>query len=225
MNRVPRTLAACLLALISVSVVAQPVKKKHSASAKPAPIQYSGRSDFQTDDKLMNQFLLFMQLRTKLFTPPKTCAIKPAGVCVIEVPVILVPDPANGAEYCVALFPETVSFTGTTATDPGKKVVWSLIQPSPPPAGATFTFFDDKTTINKAPGIIILSDSKKQMENGSLGDGTSSTPDPTKYNFKNKHTAKGEAVYLPVVVRTDNAGTASAKVSMCGTPDPRIAND
>jgi hypothetical protein len=63
------------------------------------------------------------------------------------------------------------------------------------------------------------------MHNGALGDGT--TPvDSTKYLIKNKHRVKGEAVYIPVIVRTDAATTTDPeKVSVCGTPDPRIAND
>jgi hypothetical protein len=67
------------------------------------------------------------------------------------------------------------------------------------------------------------------MHNGELGDGTQapgSDPDPTKYLFRHKNNkAKAVSVYLPIIVRTDNAGMPSEEVSVCGIPDPRIAND
>jgi hypothetical protein len=63
------------------------------------------------------------------------------------------------------------------------------------------------------------------MHDGALGDGT--TPfKPYRYLFKHKNSvSKAEAVHLPIVVRTDDPGLASEKKSVCGTPDPRIAND
>jgi hypothetical protein len=213
--------AACVLALLSVSAVAAPPNEKAKRSKQP--IVYSERSNITITDEQKAQFLKFMELRSVLFTSPVTCAIQVGGVCVIEVPVVLVSD-SSGTEYCVGLFPETVSLAGTTSTDTEKTVVWALSPVNPPPAGTTFTFYDASKYLTKAPGIIILSDKNKQMHSGALGDGT--TPvNPTRWRLKNKHTIIGEAVYIPVVVRTDNAGTTMEKVSVCGTPDPRIAND
>lgn len=215
-------MAACVLALLSVSIVAAPANEKAKRSKQP-PIVYSERSHITITDEQKAQFLKFMELRSVLFTSPVTCAIQVGGVCVIEVPVVLVSD-SSGTEYCVGLFPETVSLAGTTSTDTEKTVVWALSPVNPPPAGTTFTFYDASKYLTKAPGIIILSDKNKQMHSGALGDGT--TPvNPTRWRLKNKHTIIGEAVYIPVVVRTDNAGTTMEKVSVCGTPDPRIAND
>ena len=229
MKRFQRTVAACISALIAMSVVAQPRPDKappRGKSAKSAPISYKSKADIVITEEMMKKFLLFMQLRSVLFTPPVSCVLQPGGVCVIDVPVILVPDPSTpGTDYCVALFPEKVSISGTSSTTTEKTIIWSLIPPAAAPAGATFTFFDDKAAVGKAPGIIILTDTNKQLHNGTIGDGTTSTPDPTKWLIKNKHKIKGEAVYIPVIVRTDNAGTPSEKVSVCGTPDPRITND
>ncbi len=227
MKHVPaslRTLAACALAVLSASIAAAEPGKP-AKQAKAAPIEYAGKADVTITDERKKQLLQFMQLRSVLFTKPQPCVFQPGGKCVIEVPVILLDDPANSTQYCVALFPEEVSLGPAASTDPGKFVVWSLIAPSPAPAGARFTFFDDKAAVGKAPGIIILSDKNKQLHGGTLGDGTSTPPDPTKYLFRNKHKLQNKAVYIPIVVRTDNLGTASEKVSVCGTPDPRIAND
>ena len=222
MKRFLKVLAACVMASLCVSVPG--VQNPKAKRSKSPPIVYTGKSDIKVTDELMAQFLKFMQLRAVLFTPPTTCVLQSGGVCVIEVPIILVSD-SGGTQYCVGLFPEKVSLAATATGNPEKTIVWSLIPPSSAPAGATFTFFDDSGALSKAPGIIILSDIKKQMHNGALGDGTTTPPDATKYLIKNKHKLKGEAVYIPIIVRTDNAGTPSEKVSVCGTPDPRIAND
>ena len=214
-----------MAALLSMSVVAQAKPENARPRAKSPKIVYTGKSELAVTDEMMKKFLLFMQLRSVLFTKPISCVLQPGGVCVIEVPVILVPDPASTEIYCVAVFPEKVSLSGTASTSIEKTIVWSLIPPASAPANATFTFFDDKASVGKAPGVIVLSDANKQLHNGTIGDGTITPPDPTKWLIKNKHKLKGEAVYIPVIVRTDNAGTASEKVSVSGTPDPRIAND
>jgi len=220
-----RTLAAFALILLSLSVVGAEPSKKAKRTKDAPKIVYTGQSDVKITDDLLKQLLQFMQLRSVLFTAPRPCVLQPGGVCVIEVPIILLKDPTSGADYCVGLFPEEVSLAGTAAGNPEKTIVWSLIRPSSAPANATFTFFDDKATVGKAPGIIILNDKKKQLHGGTLGDGTTTPPDATKWLVKNKHVLTGKAVYIPVVVRTDDPGGAAEKVSVCGTPDPRIAND
>jgi hypothetical protein len=60
------------------------------------------------------------------------------------------------------------------------------------------------------------------MHNGFLGDGKPGTPDPMKFNVKNKHKAIATAVYVPIVLKED---TVTHEISLCGTPDPRILND
>ena len=224
MNRLQGTLAICALAVLSVGA-AKGESNKPVKRAKAPAIVYTGKSDVKVTDELLKRLQQFMLLRSVLLTAPYSCTYQAGGVCLVEVPIILVPDPGSGEMYCVGLFPEEISLSSTTTLNPEKTIVWSLIPPSPLPAGATFTFFDDKATVGKAPGVIVLRDSNKQLHDGALGDGTSNPPDPTKYQIKNKHKMLNKAVYIPVVVRTDNAGTASEKVSVCGTPDPRIAND
>jgi hypothetical protein len=111
-----------------------------------------------------------------------------------------------------------------TPGNPEKTIVWYLDPQFTVPSGSKFTFYDEKDH-----GIIILTDNDHQMHNGELGDGTQapgSDPDPTKYLFRHKNNkAKAVSVYLPIIVRTDNAGMPSEEVSVCGIPDPRIAND
>lgn len=224
MKRLQTTLAVCALAALCVSAAGaesgKPAKREHAS-----PIVYTGKADVTITDELQKRLLQFMQLRSVLFTRPQPCVFRPGGVCVIEVPIILLKDPGSGQEYCVGLFPEEVSLGSTAPANPPKTIVWSLIPPSPAPAAATFTFFDDRAAVGKAPGIIILSDRHAQLHGGALGDGYTTPPDPTKYRIRNRHRLRNEAVYIPVVVRTDKPGTASQKVSVCGTPDPRIAND
>lgn len=224
MKRLKATLAVCMLAVLSMGMAAaadRPVVKR----TKAPELVYTGKADFELTIELRQQLLQFMKLRTVLFTKAKTCVLQPGGVCVIEVPIILLKDSSGPDEYCVGLFPEEVSITGTASGNPVKTFVWSLIPPVSPPPNATFTFFDDQAAVGKAPGIIVLKDAKKQLVGGMIGDGTTSPADPTKYLLKNKHREKGKAVYIPVVVRTDDAGLPAEKVSVCGTPDPRIAND
>jgi hypothetical protein len=207
-----------------MSVAAVEAGKPVKRTKAPAIVYKNKASVDITDEKLRLQWMQFMQLRSVLFTKSAPCVYQTGAVCLIEVPIVLLKDPNTGADYCVGLFPEELSLG--PAAPPGKTIVWSLIQPTTPfPAGTTFTFFDDKATVGKAPSIIVLSDKHKQLNGGTLGDGTLTVPDPTKYLIRHKHTVPNRAVYLPIVVRTDNPGTASEKVSVCGTPDPTIAND
>lgn len=222
MKRLQRKLVFCAFAALSLSV-AQAESDKSVKRSKTTAIPYTGKADVSVTEEMRKQLLQFMQYRALLFTRSRPCVILTDRVCLIEVPVILLPDQASGTVYCVALFPEEVSLGPAPSTE--KTIVWSLIPPSSAPAGTTFTFFDDKAAVSKAPGIIVLSDGKKQLHDGTLGDGTVTPPDPTKYLIKHRHKVKNVGVYIPVVVRTDNPGAASEKVSVCGTPDPRIAND
>ena len=215
---------AVLISLMTSLCLGVGAAENGAAKRKP-PIDFSPHSKFEVTTELRQQLLQFMLLRKKLLIPPVTCVLQPGGVCVVDVQVILLPDPADPTkqtEYCVALFPEVVHMPApASSTNPEKTIVWSLLPPSPGPVvgPATFTFYDEPNH-----GIIILSDIKKQMRAGTLGDGTSPI-DATKYLIKDKHKTTGDAVYLPIVVRIDNPGTSAEKKSVCGTPDPRITND
>jgi hypothetical protein len=211
---------ACLLAAVCLSVFAArkpPAKERVS-------IDYSKAiAPLITDERLteiQKSIVLHRLLLVPLSDP--TCPLQSGGVCPIEIPVLLLPDPADTTKfYCVAVFPEVVVLPGSTVTNPSEKIiVWALKPASPPPPGTTFTFYDEKNH-----GIILLKNGSTQLHHGALGDGTLPL-DPTKYMFRSKNNvSKAEAVYLPIVVRTDDAGKPSEKVSVCGTPDPRIQND
>jgi hypothetical protein len=212
-----KAVAACAMASLCLSVLAAENPK---AKKQQFRIDYSKAQQVEITEQMRVNFAKFIEGRRALLAKSVPCTYQTGGICVLDIPVILVADPANASNiYCVAVFPEEYSLPGTPTTDE-KTIVWRLVPPSPLPAGATFTFFDKKDL-----GIIVLSDNSSQLKGGSLGDGTVTPPDATKYRFVNKHKVKSKAVYLPIVVRTDNAGTASQKVSMCGTPDPTIAND
>ena len=211
------SVAAFVLASLGSSVLAADNPKAKTRS----PIDYSKTTKVLITDDQRRDFLQFMLLRKKLFLHSQTGMFQAGGVCVIEVPVILLNDPApGGQQYCVALFPEEIHLGPGGSGNSEKIIVWALTPPDPAPAGpATFTFYDEPNH-----GIILLSDTNKQMRGGALGDGT--TPiNATRYLFKNKHKVANVAVYLPIVVRTDNPGTAAAKVSVCGTPDPKVVSD
>jgi hypothetical protein len=200
---------------LSVLAAENPKTKKQQLR-----IDYSKAQQVKITEQMRANFVKFIEGRRALLAQSVTCTYQPGGICVLDIPVILVPDPANSANvYCVAVFPEEFDLPGTPGANE-KIIVWRLIPPSPVPVGAQFTFFDKKDY-----GIIVISDNSNQLHGGALGDGTVSPPDATKYMFMDKHKIKDQAVYIPIVVRTDNAGTASQKVSVCGTPDPTIAND
>ncbi|HEY2560540.1 MAG TPA: hypothetical protein VGI48_12590 [Caldimonas sp.] len=208
-----------------MGVIAADPPSKKAKRLKAPPIVYSEKSEFKVTDEQKTEFLKFMELRSVLFTPSvDPCRLLPGGVvCLIDVPIILLTG-SGGTQYCVGLFPKEVVLDGTTSASTERVIVWRLIRPGSAPATTTFTFFDDTSSVGKAPGIVILSDPKQQLHDGILGDGTGS-PDGTKWLIWNRHKVVSKAVYIPVVVRTDNPGTPSEEVSVCGTPDPRIAND
>jgi hypothetical protein len=215
MERFLKIVAACVMASLCLSV---PAAEKPKAKA----IDYSKAITVVITEQMTADLLRFMQLRRTLLVPVKeACSYQTGGVCPIEIPVVLLQDPADATkQYCVAVFPEVVKLPGAGAGSIEKTVVWSLKPKSPPPPGVTFTFYSEKDH-----GIILLKNGSNQMHSGTHGDGTATQPDKTKYLFKNKHKVQGaQAVYLPIVVRTDNAGTPTEKVSVCGTPDPLIEN-
>lgn len=214
-----------LLAMLFASAAAVAEEPKPSAKMrKNASIRYSGEPTVPLTADRIERLKLYAKVRAALVGPPYRCVYQTGGVCVIEVQVGLIDDGA-GNEYCVAPFPEEVQMG--IGDDLEKTIVWRLLRPANAPASSTFTFFDDSKSIHKANGIIVVSDDKKQLKGGRLGDGTTSPPDPTKWLIKHKHqrNSKNTAVYLPLIVRTDDPGAANEKVSVCGTPDPRIAND
>lgn len=221
-----RVIAACVMASVCLSVVAA---EKPTAKAKAQAIDYSKAITIPITDKLKEDLRRFIRLRSTLLVKltDEECKLQSGGVCPIMIPILLVEDPEDPAkEYCVAVFPEVVKLPGAGSSSTEKTVVWSLVMPgsATKPPGATFTFYSEKDHGGqKDMGILLLKNGSNQMHSGTRGDGTSAQPDKTKYLFKNKHkipNAKG--VYLPIVVRTDNAGTSSEKVSVCGTPDPLI---
>lgn len=219
MGHFQRAAVACVMASLCLSVLAAENPK---AKNKELKIDYSKalNVDKFVTPEMKADFLKFMQLRSALLVNVgEPCQFQSGGVCPIDIPVYLLAG-SDGKVYCAAAFPESVTLPGADPGDPGKIIVWRLVTTFPIPPGATFTFYSEKDH-----GIIVLSDPDKQMKKGNLGDGT--TPvDPTKYMFTHKHNkSKAVSVYLPIVLRTDNAGTSTEKVSVCGTPDPRIAND
>jgi hypothetical protein len=212
---------------------APPAKEPAKAQAKKRgpPINYQDSIMISqlVNDERKASFLKFMMLRQTLLIPltDTHCKYQTGGVvCVIQVPVYLLTDPMDPTKtYCAAAFPELVTLPGAAAPgNPEKTIVWYLDPQFTIPSGAKFTFYSEKDH-----GIILLKDDDKQMHDGELGDGTqapSAPPDATKYLFRHKNN-KGQAVsiYLPIVVRTDTISGSPDKVSVCGTPDPRIAND
>ena len=212
-----RIVAVCAFGLLATGIAASAAEQKRPIAKN---IVYSGKLAPALTEEQRKLLLLFAQSRRVLFTESTTCVPQPGGVCVIEVPVYLLSD-ANGT-YCVARFPEKYSIPGTPGSTE-KTIVWSLLPPADAPANATFTFFEGKIS-NKALGIIVIKDGNTQLHDGALGDGTTPT-DAKRFLIKNKHKIKGESVYIPIVVRKDDAGTSAEKVSVCGTPDPTIAND
>ena len=210
----------------------EPAKAATKKRAPPLKIDYQDSIKISqlVTDEMKAKFLNLMILRQSLLVPlaDSHCKYQTGGVvCVIQVPVYLLTDTTTSPPktYCAAAFPELVTLPGTAAPgNPEKTIVWYLDPQFPIPPGAKFTFYAEKDH-----GIIVLKDNDKQMHDGELGDGTQTPPappDPTKYLFRHKNNkAQAESIYLPIVVRTDTTPGSPDKVSVCGTPDPRIAND
>ena len=156
MKRLQWSVAVCALLALWVSAAqAQSVDagKQTTTPKREDP----GRSNGPDSGKQQERLLQYMRLRSALFTAPVPCTFT-AGTttCPIPVPVVLVPDPTSGTVYCVAEFPEEIDLPKSDKNNHDKTIVWSLIAPAGAPAGTTFTFFDDRNSVLKAPGIIIV---------------------------------------------------------------------
>lgn len=224
MSHLQKVVVACVLTSLCSIAPAQKAKVK-----KTLPIDYSLALKVPIADLLKSDFKTLFQLRRALLVPLTNpgCTYQSGGVCAIEVPVFLMKHPTENTMYCGAAFPEVVKLPDSGDKSTGEKtIVWTLKpvalnQGDPMPAPNEITFYPEKDH-----GIILLKNGDKQMHGGTLGDGTKVPPEATSYLFKNKHRAKtAEAVYLPIVVRTENAGTSTEKISVCGTPDPKMVND
>jgi hypothetical protein len=223
MKHLLKAIVVCAIASFCVSA---PAAEKAGKNAKRGPpIDYSKALKFGIPEKYRTDFEAFIRARRALLVPlaDPNCPFQTGGVCAIEVPVFLWKHPTESTLYCGAAFPELIKLPGSGPGSSEKTIVWSLkpvaLNPGDPvPPANEITFYDDKI------GVILLKNDSSQMHNGARGDGTHGMgqPDTTKFLYQNKHKVKtAEAVYLPVVVRTESNG----KVSVCGTPDPRILND
>jgi len=170
---------------------------------------------------LQKEVLAFMELRKAiLFTKAIAgCEIKTGGVCEIPIEVIRVTG-SDGTIYCAARAPESVTLTDTQNADE-RTLVWSLTFPEAVPGDTSYYFLGEKDH-----GVLVLRDDDKQIYNGKLGDGSGGPPNVHKYNAKSRHNSrKSVSVYVPVVLQDVKQTDGSIKTSLCGTPDPRIAND
>lgn len=227
MRHFPKAVAACVIASLCVGASAA---EKRRIKTKNARIDYSLALKVKVPDNFKLNLEAFLLARKAIAIPldKDACEFQTGGVCAIEVPVFLWTNPADNIMYCGAAFPELVKLPGAKSDNSDKTVVWRLIPTAlsagdPVPAVGEITFYSEKNH-----GIILLKNGDSQMHSGKHGDGSegANPPDMTAYQFKNKHKVKGaEATYLPIVVRTDAASTPIGKVSVCGTPDPRILND
>jgi hypothetical protein len=211
--------------------VNQTPKQRAKAPVKPRGMllnyEQSIRISQLVTDEMKANYLKFMELRQSLLVQltDSNCKYQAGGVvCLVQVPVYLLTNPSEpGKVYCAAAFPKLITLPRTNG-NPEKTIVWYLDPQFAVPTGAKFTFYQEPDH-----GIIVLNDKDHQMRGGELGDGTQAPgadPDPTKYLFRHKNNKPNAvSVYLPIVVRTDNEGMPSEEVSVCGTPDPRIAND
>ncbi len=214
MKHLSATLGACLVALFCQGASAQKTEKPPASkvSANPEPQKLK-----EITPQFRKQILENIQFRRLLFTDPIDCVIENGDVCPILVQLVEVSD-ANGT-YCVGLLPEVVRLRNTSSGNGPKRIVWKLVLPSPPVPNAEFFFHNENDH-----GIIWLSNfgSPPQMHTGRLGDGGTGSPDRAKYVVSNRHKVTGEAVYVPIIMQKD---TTTGKISLCGTPDPRMVND
>jgi hypothetical protein len=212
------TVGACLLALFCHGAIAQkPETSSVIKSAVKAEPQRLKEITPEFRKQLLQNMVQYSQFRRFLFTDPIDCVIENGDICPILVQLVQVSD-ANGT-YCVGLLPEVVSLHSTSPGNAPKRIVWKLVLPSPPVPNAEFYFHKENDH-----GIIWLSNfgSPPQMHTGRVGDGSSGSPDRTKYVVRNRHRATGEGVYVPIILQRD---TTTGKISLCGTPDPRMVND
>lgn len=215
MKRLSATLVSLMIALFCQGVIAQ-------SPEKPAAGMSAAKAEPQRLKQITTEFRQQIlqnreQFRRLLFTEPRDCVIEGGDICPIWVQLVQVSD-ANGT-YCVGLLPEVVTLRGTAPNNAPKRIVWKLVPPSPPVPNAEFFFHNENDH-----GIVWLSNfgSTLQLHTGRLGDGTVGAADRTKFVVRNRHRLKGEAVYVPIILQKD---TTTGKISLCGTPDPRMVND
>lgn len=212
--------SACVSTLLwQGCAFAQPASKEAVASRDVSKSSQSYKlkeitSEFRKD------LLKYIQFRRFLYTDPIDCVVKAGDdKCPIPIQLVQVSD-ANGT-YCVGLLPEVVTLRSTASGNPPKRIVWEVIPPSPVVPNAEFFFYDENDH-----GITWLSNfpvsGQKQLHTGRLGDGSVGSPDRMKWHVRNRHRVKGEGVYVPIVLQRD---TLTDKISLCGTPDPRMVND
>lgn len=213
------------LALSLMCTASVAAERKPGAKANSLVIRYTGEPAVPLTPDRKERLQRYAKDRAALLGSPYDCApvYQPGGVCVIELAVELVNDSA-GKEYCVVPFPEEIKLG--QGDDSSKAIVWSLIRPSSAPANTTFTFFDDRLSKHKAKGIIIVTDGQNQLNDGELGDG-SANPVASRWMVRHKFQKNkpNTAVYIPLIVRTDDPGGANEKIAVCGTPDPKIVNN
>jgi hypothetical protein len=227
MRHFSKAVAACVMASLCFGASAA---EKRRIKTKSPPIDYSLALKVKIPDNFKLNVETLLQARAALAgkLDKDACEFQLGGVCAIDVPVFLWTHPVSNIMYCGAAFPELVKLPGSDPNNSDKTVVWRLVPTAlsvgdPIPPVGEITFYSEKNH-----GIILLTNGFTQMHSGKHGDGTEGTnpPNMTAYQFKNKHKVKtAEAVYLPIVVRTDAASTPPGKVSVCATPDPRIMND
>jgi hypothetical protein len=217
-------LPLALSLMCAASVAAE--RKPGAKATRNLVIRYSGEPVERLTPERKERLQQYAKDRAALLLQTFDCTpvYQAGGVCVIELEVGLVSD-AKGNPYCVVPFPEEIQLG--TGDDRRKTIVWSLIPPSSGvPANTTFTFFDDRPSRHKAKGIIIVSDAQKQLNDGVLGDGTVNPP-ASRWMVEHKFQKNrpNTAVYIPLIVRTDDPGGPNEKIAVCGTPDPKIGNN
>lgn len=197
--------------------------------AQRSPPALKGKEQQAITKETLEIARIYVNARKALATKPVPCN-PTANVCErVKIEIIQIPD-SDGNVYCVGLIPEKVQFG--PPDNARKTIVWEIVLPAnPDPSNSTFEFYDETTPgiVDKVPGIVVLSDSTpRQLKGSKIGNGNAGNKDRHFWNMTNDHTDKLDASYLPFIVQTVPAPTGStepAKVSVCGTPDPRMTND
>jgi hypothetical protein len=193
--------------------------QKTTAAARAMPMEPQKLKLVTTE--FLNQLLDWTKFREALYTDPiDDCPIVD-NVCTIDIQLITVSDVSG--TYCVGLLPRYVRLTKTQSSNPTKRIVWNLLPPDPPVANADFFFYDeDDHGITWLTNIQSSLPWQREFHTGRLGDGGSGATAKTKFSVMNRHRVKGDAVYVPIVLKRD---TVKNEISLCGTPDPRMVND
>jgi len=228
MRRISAAIAATLLAALCQGCATERPLQTSASNTRDVPaIAMSKPAREMSPEELSAlkvKVLALMEvqraLQKVLFTAAvDSCYIETGGVCRIPVEIIRVTG-SDGTIYCAARAPEKVTLADTASADE-RTLVWSMTFPESVPADTKYYFLGEKDH-----GALVVRDDDKQIYNGKLGDGSGGPADPQKWNAKSKHnTRKSESVYVPVVLQDVKQADNSIKTSLCGTPDPRIAND